>query len=186
MALIKCPECGNDVSTEASACPKCGFPIREKNSQIKHEDEQEKEGIPFIDMRNLDDEQEESAPQINYNAEKKGGCLKAVLVIIGILLGIIVLGAMCSGESDNWNTENKAKTYAELIVKDSLKAPSTAKFCNSAREMTAKNLGGAKWKVTGWVDAENSFGAMIRSDFEVVLELNKNGATRISCSIKKR
>lgn len=24
MALIKCHECGNDVSTEAAACPKCG------------------------------------------------------------------------------------------------------------------------------------------------------------------
>ncbi len=27
MALIKCPECGNDVSDVAKACPKCGFPI---------------------------------------------------------------------------------------------------------------------------------------------------------------
>lgn len=26
MALIKCHECGGDVSTEASACPKCGAP----------------------------------------------------------------------------------------------------------------------------------------------------------------
>lgn len=27
MALIKCLECGNEVSTSAVACPKCGFPI---------------------------------------------------------------------------------------------------------------------------------------------------------------
>lgn len=27
MALIKCPECGNDVSSSAIACPKCGYPI---------------------------------------------------------------------------------------------------------------------------------------------------------------
>lgn len=27
MALIKCPECGNEVSDSAIACPKCGFPI---------------------------------------------------------------------------------------------------------------------------------------------------------------
>ncbi len=26
MALIKCLECGNDVSDKASACPKCGAP----------------------------------------------------------------------------------------------------------------------------------------------------------------
>ena len=30
MALVKCPECGNAVSTEAPACPSCGFPIAAK------------------------------------------------------------------------------------------------------------------------------------------------------------
>lgn len=27
MALIKCPECDNQISTSASSCPKCGFPL---------------------------------------------------------------------------------------------------------------------------------------------------------------
>lgn len=27
MALIKCPECGKEVSDKASACPNCGCPI---------------------------------------------------------------------------------------------------------------------------------------------------------------
>lgn len=27
MALIKCPECGNEVSSSAVSCPKCGYPI---------------------------------------------------------------------------------------------------------------------------------------------------------------
>ena len=26
MALVKCAECGNDVSTSAASCPKCGAP----------------------------------------------------------------------------------------------------------------------------------------------------------------
>ncbi|MBQ3265218.1 MAG: zinc-ribbon domain-containing protein [Ruminococcus sp.] len=31
MALIKCPECGKEISNEAKACPHCGKPIpREK------------------------------------------------------------------------------------------------------------------------------------------------------------
>lgn len=30
MALIKCPECNKDVSTEASSCPNCGYPIAKK------------------------------------------------------------------------------------------------------------------------------------------------------------
>jgi len=28
MALIKCPECSNDVSDKAGSCPKCGFPFQ--------------------------------------------------------------------------------------------------------------------------------------------------------------
>ena len=33
MALINCPECGKQVSTEAKVCPGCGYPIAEKRSQ---------------------------------------------------------------------------------------------------------------------------------------------------------
>jgi membrane protein YdbS with pleckstrin-like domain len=32
MALIACPECGNQVSTEATACPACGFPPTERRN----------------------------------------------------------------------------------------------------------------------------------------------------------
>lgn len=183
MALIKCPECGNDVSTEAVSCPKCGYPIKVFTQQ--EDDEQEKESIPVVDLRHLEDEQRKEMPQANHRS-KSGGFGKAILIFLAIVGGLILIGTCGGGSSDNWNTENNAKSYAMIIVKDNLKAPSTAKFCNTAREMTAKNLGGAKWRVTGWVDAENSFGAMIRSDFEVVLELSSKGATRISCTIKKR
>ncbi len=30
MPLIKCPECGREVSTAAKACPNCGFPVAEQ------------------------------------------------------------------------------------------------------------------------------------------------------------
>jgi membrane protein YdbS with pleckstrin-like domain len=33
MALINCPECGKQVSTEAQTCPACGYPIAEKLAQ---------------------------------------------------------------------------------------------------------------------------------------------------------
>ncbi|RVS47000.1 zinc-ribbon domain-containing protein [Citrobacter freundii] len=31
MALIKCKECGEQVSDKAASCPKCGAPIAKKN-----------------------------------------------------------------------------------------------------------------------------------------------------------
>src|SRR6476660_8680035 len=30
MALVACPECGSQVSTEAKVCPGCGFPLAER------------------------------------------------------------------------------------------------------------------------------------------------------------
>ena len=30
MALINCPECGREVSREATACPQCGYPVAQR------------------------------------------------------------------------------------------------------------------------------------------------------------
>jgi len=30
MSLIACPECGREVSTEATSCPACGYPVAQK------------------------------------------------------------------------------------------------------------------------------------------------------------
>ena len=35
MALIKCPECGKEVSDRADACPVCGFPISKEQEKGK-------------------------------------------------------------------------------------------------------------------------------------------------------
>ena len=35
MALIKCNECGNDVSDKAKSCPRCGYPISEDFKQVR-------------------------------------------------------------------------------------------------------------------------------------------------------
>ena len=32
MAIIKCPDCGNDISEKAVACPKCGFSLDTQSS----------------------------------------------------------------------------------------------------------------------------------------------------------
>ena len=34
MALIKCPECGKEISDKATACPNCGYPIATEENQV--------------------------------------------------------------------------------------------------------------------------------------------------------
>lgn len=46
MALIKCPECGKDISDMSNICVNCGFPLQDylnKKKQEEHEMEIEKE-----------------------------------------------------------------------------------------------------------------------------------------------
>ncbi len=61
---------------------------------------------------------------------------------------------------------DKAMAYAmcQDFVKQRLKAPSTADFPWSYDDKVAE-LGGGRWQVRGYVDAQNGFGAQIRSNF---------------------
>lgn len=73
MTLIKCPECGTDVSDKAEKCPKCAYPINPVNN------------IPTI--------KNDSKPEVIVKSEE--GCFLQTLnfgcAVIAIIIGIIVL-----------------------------------------------------------------------------------------------
>jgi len=73
MALIKCPECGTEISDKAEKCPKCAFPIKpETNTSPKKSD---------------------SKPEIIVKS--KEGCFLKTLnfgcAVIGLIIVIIIL-----------------------------------------------------------------------------------------------
>lgn len=72
------------------------------------------------------------------------------------------------------HTDSEAFSCAKAIVKSVLKSPSTAKFC-WITDATVTHLGNGEYKVTGWVEAENSFGATLRQNFVVVYTATENG-----------
>jgi uncharacterized membrane protein YvbJ len=67
MAMIKCPECGKEISIEAQVCPNCGKPVEQKVAP------EQKEGS-FL--RNID---------VGY---------AIVLLIIGLLVLMIIINIM--------------------------------------------------------------------------------------------
>lgn len=79
------------------------------------------------------------------------GCLTAVLLAVAF----VVWGCVMQDPADNQKAT--AVYMCEEFVKDRLKAPRTAKF---SHEVPAKF--GVAWRVTGAVDAENSFGVPLR------------------------
>ena len=71
---------------------------------------------------------------------------------------------------------------AKDTVKQNLKAPSTATF--SSMSETQIKRSGNTWTVSGWVDAQNSFGAMLRSEYTVKITFtSKTKYTIDSCII---
>lgn len=93
---------------------------------------------------------------------------KAVLLLpVGILLAAqLACGggpstpAPVAGASD----KNMACIMAQDFMEDQLKAPATAKFARCSRD-SATFEGDGEFIVTSYVDAQNGFGAMIRTTF---------------------
>ncbi|MBO6092564.1 MAG: zinc ribbon domain-containing protein, partial [Oscillospiraceae bacterium] len=66
MALIKCPECGTEVSDKAIACPKCAYPIQQgivdvSGRTVKVDSSKELDNLFHIARRAKDDNNAENA-----------------------------------------------------------------------------------------------------------------------------
>ncbi len=72
------------------------------------------------------------------------------------------------------DTKTNAWICAQDVVKGSLKSPSTAKFC-SIMDVDVYDQGNNNYAIIGYVDAENSYGAKMRTNFTVWLTLTKSG-----------
>lgn len=91
----------------------------------------------------------------------------AIVGFIGVLTlffvgGLFILRAAptvhVAGRSD-------ACFMAQKFVRQNLKAPTTATFPDWTEENCSATQAGDSWTVNSFVDAQNSFGAMIRSDY---------------------
>lgn len=71
----------------------------------------------------------------------------------------------------NEAAKNRAFAAAELLVGDQLVSPGSARYGNER----LRALGGGIYFVTGWVDSQNRFGALLRSNWEVGFALQPDG-----------
>ena len=76
--------------------------------------------------------------------------------------------------SDGGTRKTDAWVCAQDIVNSNLKAPSTAEYCSYPSADITWN-GGSDYTVSGYVDAENGFGSMVRTYFTVTLTLTAKG-----------
>lgn len=98
------------------------------------------------------------------------GAILLVVVVIGLIVSCALLFANRDDDEPSMTTSETAWFTCRGFIADRLKAPSTADFehYNSSKVIKYDY---DEWKVTMYVDAENSFGAMIRSDFQCHLRV---------------
>lgn len=103
--------------------------------------------------------------------KKHGTAWFIATVIVGVVIIALAFSA-CGGGDEPYDANNKSEVIAqcEAQVKDHLKSPSTAEFNTSA-------TGSGTWTVTGTVDSENSFGGMVRADFQCTVTVNEDTIT---------
>ncbi|KUF45257.1 MULTISPECIES: zinc ribbon domain-containing protein [Myroides] len=157
MALINCSECNKEVSDKALNCPKCGNPIADIITSNE-----------------------------SYQVEKrnKGGCFKTLLVaFVVFVIGVAIVESFSDSSNSNavetQHSELLAFNYAMDCVKSRLKSPSSAIFANSnEKKQSVTYNGSGVYVVRSWVESQNSFGAMLRSNFECTVKFE---GTKVSC-----
>jgi len=94
---------------------------------------------------------------------------KIYLILIVIIVSIMCLGTDENSDSTKPMEKYEAKVYAEMGISKLLKSPKTAEFSNIVEtKFKPINEDGLKgFEVKGFVDSQNGFGAMIRSNYSI-------------------
>lgn len=110
--------------------------------------------------------------------EQAMGC--AVLLVLGVLV-YFCGGCPSSSNSPSPSTTERnervdAWVMAKKFVETRLLSPSSANYGGvfsgeyQDPEKCVTSLGDKRYRVRGWVDSQNAFGAQIRNNFEVTLK----------------
>ncbi len=181
----KCPFCGEEILETAKKCKHCGEWIT--NSSHENTSPQNTTDVKPV-----------------FSKFTRG--LIQFTVVLFIVFGSIIYfsggedeNANEKGSSSRQSRQTTSKPSlsdekkdvwltAQIFVKRYLKSPSTASFGGTyydveyqnpedcVQKMTGRNAGENEYVVAGWVDSQNSFGAVVRATFLVMLKHEADGS----------
>ena len=109
--------------------------------------------------------------------------------VVLVVCSLTFAGAWIYGSANNKESSPKpiydataAQMACERFVEARLKAPATADFAPFHKQLISGN-GKGPWTVIGYVDSQNSFGAMLRSNYTCTVEFSGNSTNLTSLSL---
>lgn len=154
MALIACPECKRLISETVSSCPNCGYQLTpEIISKIKEESLKIQKGRYDVKPWHI-----------------------VVMVIVAIVAAIGSFSETPDvGEDLSYDTD-LVWSLSQDVIKKFLKSPATADFGKGGLwpeqnpDTNVTSIGDDIFLVKGWVDSQNSFGAVARTHFSLKMK----------------
>jgi len=109
---------------------------------------------------------------------------KSIIILLVAVLFISLVGCISTTTPAKPKTvdqidEIDAFSMAEYYVKQYLKAPGSAKFQLPAEGANVVNLGNGEWHVVAYVDAQNSFGALLRNNYDCTVKYTGNDSWQL-------
>lgn len=164
MALVKCKECGEKVSTKAKTCPSCGTKVKKPLSMLrfiiyasvatfvlvavmaKHESN-------LASMTPEERAAREEAREARQAERERAEAQR-----------------QAQQEERRCSDQTMAFVMSQNFVKQRLRAPSTAKFPSVTNDgVRTQYLGDCTHRVQAFVDSQNGFGATIRTRYQAEL-----------------
>jgi len=132
-------------------------------------------GLIFYALYIMNKSQKKSDTEAVTLSRNKGINLLCIGIILFIVsgIGIFITDLFMPDPPDAWKTkDNKTMAYTMMqnFVKDNLVSPGSAKF-EWISEPDCKIIRNEhSYQISSWVDSQNSFGAILRTKFEGIIE----------------
>jgi hypothetical protein len=99
---------------------------------------------------------------------------KGCLGCFGLVIVLVVIGSLAGGDEEPGAQPVDAWVACQHFIEQRLTSPSSAKYPGRYTDYVSE-LGDGRFRVRAYVDAQNSFGAVVRNQFDCTVEHNGSG-----------
>ncbi len=166
MPLLKCKECGNEISITAVSCPNCGDKKPFDGQTLSPEDSK---GMSIKERKAF---QKAGGKLKLGKKEKISFAFFGLLIILGVAKCSAPLSPEDQAKVDRKALEDSARHTCQYYIEKSLNDPASVEYGRELLDRIVIEENPGKWMVQLNLSAKNKFNAMVKAQFMCKLERN--------------